>query len=426
VTTGSAQRVIIHVGTPKSGTTYLQDLMESSRAALLEGGVLYPGEHAADHFRAAVDLKNDGYLDQEDPAVPGAWARLVEAARAHAGTTVITQELLGDRSAEDVARAMADLDFAEVHVVATARDLGRQLPAAWQEDLKNRHYVTFPDWLDAVRPGSDRDEWYTRAFWLRQDVPNVLRRWQGDLPAERVHVVTVPRRGGDPTELWTRFATVLGIAPGFGRPAGPPNKSLGWVEAEFIRRLNERADYSIEWPLYASRITGHIAGEFLPERPGAVPLSLPAAERSWVSARADVLIAELAQSGYHVVGDLEELRVDATGGPEAVPTFTDSELLDAALDAMVAVLKLKSPAPPAATSEPDPIAEPPAPMPQRRPSPGAPANAGSAPEEVPVVDGPPAVVVGTDACGSLAGVQGPASGDPEPRRGLWRRPRQPR
>jgi hypothetical protein len=37
-----AQRVVIHVGTPKSGTTYLQDTMWESRAALLDAGVLYP------------------------------------------------------------------------------------------------------------------------------------------------------------------------------------------------------------------------------------------------------------------------------------------------------------------------------------------------------------------------------------------------
>lgn len=357
MSTGSTQRVVVHVGTPKSGTTYLQDVMYYERAGLLEAGVLYPGDEARDHFRAAVDLRNDGYTDHDDPTVPGAWARLLEAARAHEGTTVISQELLGDRSGEDVARVMADLDFAEVHVVVTARDLGRQLPAAWQEDLKNRHHTTFPDWLDAVRPGTTRDERHADLFWLRQDVPAVLRRWRADLPVERVHVVTVPPRGGHPSALWGRFATVLGVDPDVVvLPEKPRNKSLGWLEAEFIRRLNERADYSIAWPLYFTRITDHLAKHVLPERPGSVPVSLPAAERGWVSALADEYVAELAEAGYHVVGDLEELRVDATGGVETVPTFTDSQLLDTALDAMVAVLKFDPPPPPdaAAGTEPAP------------------------------------------------------------------------
>ncbi len=336
----TAQRVVIHVGTPKSGTTYLQNLMWHSRVPLLEAGLLYPGDEALDHFRAAVDVRNEGYLEDGDPAVPGAWMRLVDAARRHDGTTIISQELFGDRSPEDVARIMSDLDFAEVHVVATARDLARQLPAAWQEDLKNRHSLSFPEWLDAIRPGPGLGDRYADIFWLRQDLPAVLRRWRADLPAERVHVVTVPPRGAEPPEtLWHRFASVLGVDPAAGTPEGPPNTSLGWVEAEMLRRFNERADYTIPWSQYLPRVTGHLAGEVLPERPGAVPLSLPASEHDWVSARADVMIAELADAGYHAVGELEELRVDPSGGHTTLPTVTDGEILEAAFDAMIALLQ---------------------------------------------------------------------------------------
>lgn len=347
----------MHVGTPKSGTTYLQDLMWESRAALLEAGALFPSDYPegydlgptrpAGHFRAVVDFKDAGYLARPDPLVPGAWARVVEAARAHQGTTVISQELFGDRSARDAERALADLDFAEVHVVVTARDLARQLPASWQEDVKNRHYLTFADWLEGIRPGAGRHEPYARSFWSRQDVPEILRRWGAHLPAERVHVVTVPRRGADPATLWSRFAGVLDVDPqAVDLPKGLRNKSMGQVEAEFIRRLNERADYSIEYPLYNSRITGYVAEDVLPQRPGAVPLSLPAEEHWWVCAHADAMIAELAEAGYDVVGDLDELRVEARGRIEPAPPPTDIQLLDAALDAMVAVLKLEPEAPP--------------------------------------------------------------------------------
>jgi hypothetical protein len=385
------QRVVLHVGTPKSGTTYLQNLMWHSRARLLEGGLLYPGNRAQDHFWAAVDVRNDGYLDAEDPNVPGAWMRLVDAARAHHGTTVISQELFGDRSADDVARVMSDLDFAEVHVVVTARDLGRQLPASWQEDLKNRHYMTFGDWLDAVRPGSDREEWSARTFWLRQDLPAVLRRWRADLPSERLHVVTVPRRGSEPGLLWSRFAGVLDVDPQLGSPSGAPNKSLGWVESELLRRINERADYSIDWPLYAARVTGSLAQEILPERPGAVPLSLPAGEREWVSAHADAMIAEVAEAGYHVVGDLAELRVDPEDDADGVPTVTDSDLLDAALDAMVAVLAA------------DPAVR---------------ASGGTA---VAVPDARPPMDLRSPVRRAIAGAHVLVSGDALRRRALWRR-----
>jgi hypothetical protein len=339
------QRVVVHVGTPKTGSTYLQDTMWESQAALLDAGVLYPGDHRASHFWATVDLKNDGYADPGHPAVPGAWARIVDAARAHRGTTVISHELLGDRSAEDVERVMADLDFAEVHVVATARNLERQLPSAWQEDLKNRQHVAFADWLDAVRAEHPQSG-YARTFWLRQDLPSVLRRWRAALPPERVHLVTVPPSTGDASILWTRFATILGVHPAVVRlPESRRNKSLGWVEAEFLRRLNERAAYSIASSQYQFMIIGYLVQEVLAQRPGAMPIRLPAAERGWVSTRADAMISELAEAGYHIVGDLEELRVDAAdAAPGMTPAISDTQVLDAALDAIVAACGVDPPA----------------------------------------------------------------------------------
>jgi hypothetical protein len=153
-------------------------------------------------------------------------------------------------------------------------------------------------------------------------------------------VVTVPRRSADPSILWTRFARTLGGNPGVIRfLEGRRNTSLGWVEAEFLRRFNERAAHSIPWSKYPSTIIEHVVNNLLCQRPGALPVSLPAAERGWVTARADAMIAELAETGYHVIGDLEELRSAATDDLEVVPAVSDTQVLDAALNAIVAAVK---------------------------------------------------------------------------------------
>ena len=39
-----ARRVYVHVGLPKTGTTYLQHMLWESREALAADGVLFPGE----------------------------------------------------------------------------------------------------------------------------------------------------------------------------------------------------------------------------------------------------------------------------------------------------------------------------------------------------------------------------------------------
>ena len=59
---------------------------------------------------------------------------------------------------------------AEVHVVYSARDLGRQIPAAWQESIKQGRKWPFRKFL-APLPGRGKP-WFVRAF----DLPDRARR----------------------------------------------------------------------------------------------------------------------------------------------------------------------------------------------------------------------------------------------------------
>ena len=94
---------------------------------------------------------------------------------------------------------MNDLAGNEIHVVYSARDLGRQLPAAWQESIKQGRKWPFKRFLTKVERGQT---WFRNAM----DLPAVLANWGAKLPPERVHVVTVPHdRGPNGDELWLRF-----------------------------------------------------------------------------------------------------------------------------------------------------------------------------------------------------------------------------
>lgn len=359
----SRKRVVLHVGTPKSGTTYLQGLLWESRAPLADAGVRYPGEAPDDHFLATVELLEGHFHGHRHPRVDGAWSRLCAAVHEHAGTTVVSHELLGDLTDEGVARIVAELRDVELHVVVTARDLARQLPAVWQEDVKNRHSLPFADFLAIVRPGSGvsdvsrpigggSEEGHGEAFWMRQDVGALLRRWARHVPAEQLHLVTVPPAGAEPGLLWQRFAGVLGVDPEIAVvPEGRRNMSLGSTETELLRRLNARLDYGVEWPVYGPRVTHHLATDSLVHRTGSVRLRLPDDARTWVCARADRMVAEIEAVGPTVTGALTELRVQdrAAGGVPHEPSA--EELLGAALDALAGLL--------AAEVAPEP--EPPAP-----------------------------------------------------------------
>ena len=67
---GQRPRVFLHIGEPKTGSTFLQQVIWRNRATLAGQGVVLPGHHPQDHFRASQDLRGLKKL-ASDPA--GSW-----------------------------------------------------------------------------------------------------------------------------------------------------------------------------------------------------------------------------------------------------------------------------------------------------------------------------------------------------------------
>lgn len=324
-----ARRVFLHVGTAKSGTSFLQDLWWQHRDGLHERGLLLPGDGRRDHFAAAAVVKGmtavvETLRDRERDA----WGRLVEETRAWSGDALVTNEHFSDSPPEAAAAALADLAGAadEVHVVVTARDLGRVLPSAWQQRVKMGARQPYRRFLATVRRGEDDQK-----FWRYQDVPAILGRWSAGLPDARVHLVVVPPAGAPRDELWLRTASVLGLdVTGLDTDARRPNDSLGLVEAELLRRINQR----VPRPGRTPALTRHVKGTFVPEALAGCaerePFVLPARHHSWVSERSESIVSELRASAYDVVGDLGELLPADPRAGRTPDDATDDELLAAA------------------------------------------------------------------------------------------------
>ena len=127
-----------------------------------------------------------------------------------------------------------DLAPAEVHLVATAREPLGLFTASWQESLKNRHTVPLPDYARTVSK-SPNAIWN----WRTLDLRLVLDAGPRDLPPERVHVLPL-RRGGPREAIWHAFAGLVGVDPtAYDLEQSFPNESMGVVEAETLRRVNE-------------------------------------------------------------------------------------------------------------------------------------------------------------------------------------------
>ena len=276
-----SRRVYLHIGAPKTGTTYLQDRLALNAKTLADHDVHFPTKSplvspGLFHFRAALDL-----LDQDWGGEPGhargSWDALVRGSRRLNGTVVISHEILAPATAAKVARAKQDLAGSELHVVYSARDLARQLPAAWQESIKQGRKWSYRRFLDRVE---NRRPWFARAF----DLPAVLGTWGAGLPPEQVHVVTVPHQRGD--ELWPRFCPAFGIDPAWApEDSTRHNASLGVAETQLIRQLNRRMDrVTRREASFDELIRGMLAQDALVQRRSA-PLRLPPRMHPWASAR---------------------------------------------------------------------------------------------------------------------------------------------
>ncbi|MBJ7288111.1 sulfotransferase family protein [Williamsia sp.] len=332
-------RIFVHVGLPKTGTTYLQDRLWRNRdIAMRTSGLLYPGTAMQDHFHAAVHLQPDRYLDWVDPAHSGVWRALVDQMRTWPGTSVISHELFSTATEDQAASVIADLDFADVHVVVTVRDLARQIPSVWQENVKNQHRSTLDGFVDSLRTRPlDEQE----PFWEFQDHGRILRTWGAGLPPGNVHLVTVPRAGGgsDPTSLWDRFVGLLDAdGDALDRPVPPSNAALSPAQVELLRRLNEHLQPErVEWARYETAVKRFLIGSVLFGSPGRAGRSLSPDQTEWAAAQSDSMIADIEASGWDVVGDIEDLRVTRVAGGRTGEPTTD-ETLDVAVSALAEVL----------------------------------------------------------------------------------------
>jgi hypothetical protein len=332
-----ARRVFIHVGSPKTGTTFLQGVLWSQRELARQQGLLLPMQSFHDHFLATGIA-----VGPEDPQPAGpevvahAWERLVAETSAWEGDVLVSHELFAPATAEKASWAVEAFGSdAEVHVVLTARDLVRQIPAEWQEHIKHRSTFDFEDFLAELRR-EDLGTW----FWRVQDFADVARRWGAALPPERVHVVTVPAPDMPPGLLWERFARLLGLEPAdFSTDDQRANISLGYEQTELLRRVNLALGDRLPWPgPYPADVKSVFAETVLAQQPGT-RLVLTGDDLDYARRRSARLVAELRDLGVDVVGDLDELAPPETEvAPTPIPVPRDDQVLSESITALAGLL----------------------------------------------------------------------------------------
>ncbi len=333
-----AERVVLHIGSMKSGTSFIQNVLGNNRDQLAQHGISFAGERWRDQVAAVQDLIGHGGPDQPPLEPTGAWQRLVEDVNNTPGTVVVSMEFLAPRVTRKI-EIIRDALVGRLEVVLTGRDLGRNIAAMWLESVQNGSAVTWDDYLVAVRAEQSTSP-VARNFWNHQGLAAIARRWSDAVGPDHFTLMTVPPKGAPSNLLWERFAEVLGLEPGAFELNVRANRSIGLATAITLRHLNEilgrDGTPAADHKFYDLLVKHLLTKRGLVARQGEPTLGL---DERWVMKRGAAEVASLRQQRHRVIGDLDELLPQPVRGlhPDQVSLH---QQLDAAMEGLARMTQI--------------------------------------------------------------------------------------
>lgn len=329
-----ANPVFLHIGLPKSGTTFLQTRMWNNRALLRRQGFLYPGRERMDHFHASQVVRE---VRSIPPGKADAWDRLLAELGRWDGVGLVSHEFLCIATESQARAAVERLAGSEVHVVVTARDYLRQFPAVWQEALKMGSAGSLDAFMERTLRHRPNRPW----GWPSQDLPAVLERWGRAVPHERMHLVTVPPPGAPHDLLWQRWCAVTGIDDsGFDMDEARANESLGAAQAALLQRVVPHVSGPLDSGSARHRwLRQYFGHEVLAPQHGE-RFGLKDEHAAELRELARAAVDQIAAAGYDVTGDLADL---VPSGDQAVRPHpdhvSDEEIIDVAARAIEQMIR---------------------------------------------------------------------------------------
>ncbi len=334
--------VHLHIGAFKTGTSFIQAVLMNGREELSGQGVLWPGRDWQSVVQGVQGLRDNRKVPYEK------WTDLVhEIDRWRGDSSIISMEFLSLLSDEQVATCVRSLDKHRVKVILTVRDLGRQIPAQWQESVQNSSSWKYRDYVDGLTSMAPATNRFGRHFWGKQDFAAILKPWAKLLPAEDVIVVTVPPSGAPKGLLWERFCESVGIPPEQFDSSIRANESLGAASAEVMRYVSAAAEESKISDATKRNLKKVVSKDILASHKSEEPtLLLPPEYQEWTTKRSRTMIDDLAALHPTVIGDLEDLmpvyapeRANTTTDPSAIAT---EQLMQAAAYGILGMSKKAS------------------------------------------------------------------------------------
>ncbi|MGA0857247.1 MAG: hypothetical protein ACO3P3_03680 [Candidatus Nanopelagicales bacterium] len=332
------EKLIIHAGFPKTGTTSLQASLASARESLIAQGVHYPKRHGSAQHSAAWALTERvfGWEGRGGKATPiSAWTDLVKEVQKTKERVLISSEFLSHATPAQVKRVKNDFAIGDTTIVFTLRAITKILPSRYQQSLKKGNVWGYHDWLkmalhlDGAPDSKIRFGNYSK----------ILRRWSDVFGIERVKLVVVDE--SMPNLIFDSFHDILEIQSGTLQKVEDRglNRSLTWPEAVLLSHLNLAFKDKGSWNEYATMVRNNIVkswtGTKAPEN--AEKILTPTWAIEAVRGIALKNIDEIRSLGIEIVGDIELLA--STSVPTGENSSSDVIPVELATQSLFALQK---------------------------------------------------------------------------------------
>jgi hypothetical protein len=317
--------LVLHIGSHKTGTTTLQRVLQTNKAALAAAGWAYAHGPGTDHLHAYLGMNRkhglvpDGFrvarLDELMATLTaGTAARVIGSSENFSflfDAAEIARLAQALRAAFERVRIVVYLRRQDSHLVSHHQE-GAKPHRLAEEQLFGREAAALPPW----RASHD----------LYLDYATRLGHWAAAFGAEAMAVRIYDRSRLAEGDVVTDFLGWLGVDPGSVARGRNLNESTGFLRAKLGHLLNAHVTSDeVRW-LIAARLPG--GGKLLPAR----------AEAEAVHARYRDSNARLAEM-FGLAGGAEPFGTDFSMYPETAGDRWSEESATAAIATILGVLE---------------------------------------------------------------------------------------
>jgi hypothetical protein len=230
------RQVVLHVGLPKTGTTYLQEGFVRHRDALLACGVSYPKfgqEHLAGHHNLTLHLRGMPVVsaDYGDLSAEGAVRRAID--ENSNANVLLSSEGFSALAAGGVATLLRAIAECEPRVVVYLRRRSQLMASSWQEAVKHGSPLGLLEYVASRVLGSG-----ARTLRFEQVLTSIAQAFG----REAMRVIVYDHLLEDGVDIMDHFTSTILDLDGFEASrdrSTKSNQAVGAAQLEVVRAVNQ-------------------------------------------------------------------------------------------------------------------------------------------------------------------------------------------